>query len=59
MTVIEERRFYKVACLGGVLKNRYLRADLIYEPMVSRSCYQLDEVFANWEKLKVIDYFVK
>ena len=59
MTVIEERRYYKVACIGGVLKHRYLRADLIYEPLVTRTCYQLDEVFATWKNLKVINYFIK
>ena len=53
MMVVEERRFYTVACLGGVLKTKYLRNDLIYEVNVTQDAYDLEDVFTNWKLLKV------
>ena len=53
MMVLEDRRFYTVACSGGVLKTKYLRNDLIYEVNVRQDDFDLQDVFTNWKLLKV------
>ena len=44
--------FYRVASRKGVLKNTYMRAELIHEIMVPPSTYGLDEMLKGWRHYK-------
>ena len=47
-------QFHKVAVVGGILSNSYLRKDLVHEALLPKSHYGLDQVFENWHSLPVI-----
>lgn len=51
----DDRYWYKVGVVGGILQKAYLREDLQYAPQMNASTYNLENIGSgNWESLPKI-----